>query len=73
MHLSYDLDSPADSAGAPGRDGRAVKPGWQDGERPVQWGCTSCMHYDSGCAYCTYIHTPVSILFVCPQVLESRR
>lgn len=41
--------------------------------KPQQWGCTSCMYYDPGCAYCSYIHAPVDVLFVCPQVLDRRR
>lgn len=45
----------------------------QKEEKPQLWGCTSCMYYDPGCAYCAYIHAPVDILFVCPQVLDRRR
>lgn len=45
----------------------------QDEMKPQRWGCPSCMYYDPGCAYCTYIHAPVDVLFVCPQVLDRRR
>ncbi len=45
----------------------------QKERKPQRWGCASCMYYDPGCAYCTYIHAPVDILFVCPQVLDGRR
>jgi hypothetical protein len=31
------------------------------------------MYYDPERTYCTYIHAPVDILFVCPQVLDNRR
>lgn len=45
----------------------------QNEKKLQRWGCASCMYYDPGCAYCTYIHAPVDILFVCPQVLDGRR
>jgi len=31
------------------------------------------MYYDPERTYCTYIHAPVDILFVCPLVLDNRR
>lgn len=31
------------------------------------------MYYDPERAYCSYIHAPVDILFVCPQILDKRR
>ncbi|MCK9308068.1 MAG: hypothetical protein M0P17_11135 [Methanoculleus sp.] len=45
----------------------------RDQGKPEQWGCTSCRYYDPECTYCTYISTPVSILFICPQTLDNRR
>ncbi len=41
--------------------------------KPRQCECTSCMYYDPERTYCNYIHAPVDILFVCPQVLDNRR
>ncbi|MBA7473260.1 hypothetical protein ES707_08595 [subsurface metagenome] len=41
--------------------------------KPQRSECASCMYYDPERAYCTYIHAPVDILFVCPQVLNNRR
>lgn len=43
-----------------------------DGTKPEQWGCSSCRYYDAECTYCTYIHTPIAILFACPQTLDNR-
>ncbi|WP_214021723.1 hypothetical protein [Methanoculleus sp.] len=45
-----------------------------EGERrPQRSECASCMYYDPERAYCSYIHAPVDILFVCPQILDKRR
>jgi|LFRM01.2.fsa_nt_gb hypothetical protein len=38
-----------------------------------QFGCTSCTYYDPKRTYCTYIHTPIEILFACPKDLKDRR
>lgn len=55
------------------RDGDPAAVRQRDRGKPAQWGCTSCRYYDPECTYCTYISTPVSILFVCPQALDNRR
>lgn len=41
------------------------------GRRPQRSACASCMYYDPARTYCSYIHAPVDILFVCPQVLNN--
>ncbi len=41
-------------------------------EKPQRCEYALCMYYDPERAYCTYIHAPADILFVCPQVLENR-
>jgi hypothetical protein len=43
----------------------------EKGRRPQQSACASCMYYDPARAYCSYIHAPVDILFVCPQALNN--
>jgi len=43
----------------------------EKGRRPQRSSCTSCMYYDPERAYCSYIHAPVDILFVCPQILND--
>lgn len=73
MGLPDDVNPPAGAAGALDRGGAAGEPQWQNREKQGRWGCASCPHYDPGCACCTYIHTPVSILFACPRALASRR
>lgn len=40
--------------------------------KPERWGCPSCRYYDSECICCTYIYTPIAILFACPQTLDDR-
>ena len=63
----------------PGRDGGSVYELSTDGltqeneEKSRRFECVSCMYYEPGRVYCTYIHTPISILFVCPQTLDNRR
>ncbi|MDV2482821.1 hypothetical protein F8E02_12645 [Methanoculleus sp. Wushi-C6] len=66
-------DGPACPPIAPERSGDPVAAMQQDRTKAERWGCASCSCYDPGCAYCTYIHTPVAILFACPQVLDHRR
>jgi hypothetical protein len=44
----------------------------RDGAKPERWGCPSCRYYDSECICCTYIYTPIAILFACPQTLDDR-
>ena len=41
--------------------------------KPQRCECAPCMYYDPERTYCTYIHAPVDILFVCPLVLDNRR
>ncbi len=63
----------------PGKDGGCVydpaseELTQQKGEIPRRFECASCMYYDPGRVYCTYIHTPIPILFVCPKDLDNRR
>jgi hypothetical protein len=57
----------------PDRDGGLAAVMQQSGTKQEQWGCASCTHYDPECAYCTYIHTPIAILFVCPQTLDNHK
>lgn len=63
----------------PGQDGDSVYDlgigglTQQKEEKPQRFKCTSCMYYDPGRVYCTYIHAPVDILFACPQTLDTRR
>lgn len=44
----------------------------QGEENTLRYECASCTYHDPERAYCTYIHTPVAILFVCPQILDKR-
>lgn len=41
-------------------------------DKPLRYECASCAYYEPERSYCTYIHTPVDILFACPQILEKR-
>jgi hypothetical protein len=42
-------------------------------KRPSRSGCALCAYYDAGRAYCLYVETPVTILFVCPWLLSLQR
>lgn len=54
-------------------DAAAGESALEKGRRPQRSACASCMYYDPARAYCSYIHAPVDILFICPQVLNNHR
>lgn len=78
MSLQKGVDLPEKDTGThspetPDRDGGPATVIQQSGTKQEQWRCASCSYYDPECAYCTYIHTPITILFVCPQTLDNRK
>lgn len=73
--IQYPVPSDPD---VPGRDEYTISDAaahWstrRKGDKPLRCECASCAYYEPERAYCTYIHTPVDILFMCPQILERR-
>ncbi|HOI12296.1 MAG TPA: hypothetical protein PLG75_00470 [Methanoculleus sp.] len=65
-------DTGIPSPETPGRDGGLAAVMQQNRTKLERWRCDSCTYYDPERAYCTHIHTPIAILFVCPQTLDSR-